>query len=285
MQIRLLCIGDVVGRPGRQILAERLAHIVKEHEVDCVIANVENVAGGSGLTTQSYDKLTKYGINLMTLGDHVYRKREIIDTLCNSDCIVRPANLAAQAAGKDWAIYSTARGPQIAVVTLLGRMYMSIPSDNPFNAIERVLGRIPSDVKIVVVEVHAEASSEKIAMGWFLDGRVSLVFGTHTHVATADETVLPKGTAYITDLGMTGPHESVLGRSVEPVLKSLVTQMPYMYSIATGDLRLNGVLVTVNSNTGQASDIQRICVRGVDESKVNYDDADGRADKHSSGVP
>ena len=275
MQIKLLFVGDVVGRPGRQILAEQLSRTAQQHEIDCVIANVENVAGGSGLTAQSYDKLGKYGVNLMTLGDHAFRKREIIETLDNADNIVRPANLSSRAAGKDWAVFTTDSGAQVAVVTLLGRMYMSLPSDNPFQAIDRVLGKI-GDVKIIVVEVHAEATSEKVAMGWYLDGRVSAVVGTHTHVATADETILPRGTAYITDLGMTGPHESVLGRSVEPVVKSLVTQMPYAYSVATGDLRLNAVAITVDSNTGRACEIERVCVRGAAPSQGNYDSDDGK---------
>ena len=276
MQIKLLCIGDIVARPGRQILADQLAHIVKEHEIDCVIANAENAAGGSGLTTNIYEKLLRYGVHLITLGDHAYRKQEIIETLERADNIVRPANLSPQAAGKDWALYTTGRGAQVAVLVLLGRLYMNLPSENPFLTVEKVLGKIAPDVKIIVVDMHAEATSEKIALGWFLDGRVSLVFGTHTHVATADETILPKGTAYITDLGMTGPHESVLGRRVERVLKSLVTQMPHPFSIATGDLRMNAIIVTVDSHSGKALDIQRLCVKGLYESQEVYDNADGR---------
>jgi len=283
MQIKLLCVGDVVGRPGRQILAEQLAGIVEEQQIDCVIANVENVAGGSGLTVHSYEKLEKYGVNLMTLGDHTYRKREIIDTLNNAENIVRPANLSPRAAGKDWAVFTTGRSAQVVVVSLLGRRYMSLPSDNPFQAVDRVLSKIPADIKIVVVDIHAEATSEKVALGWYLDGRVSAVVGTHTHVATADETVLPQGTAYITDLGMTGPHDSVLGRSVEPVVKSLVTQMPYAYSIATGDLRLNAVVITVDSNTGKACEIERICVKGSGQDKINYDADDGKPNRNSGG--
>ena len=187
MQIKLLCIGDIVGRPGRQILAEELRTIVKEYDVDCTIVNAENAAGGSGITASICDKLRKYGVHLITLGDHIYRKRDIIDTLQNSQDIVRPGNLSPQAAGKEWAVYTTDQGPQVAVISLLGRMYMPLPSDNPFNAAERILAKIPSDIKIVVVDMHAEATSEKIAMGWFLDGRVSLVYGTHTHVTTADD--------------------------------------------------------------------------------------------------
>ena len=280
MQIKLLCIGDIVGRPGRQVLAEELRNIVNEYDVDCTIVNAENAAGGSGITASICDKLRKYGVHLITLGDHIYRKRDIIDTLQNSQDIVRPGNLSPQAAGKEWAVYTTDQGPQVAVISLLGRMYMPLPSDNPFNAAERILAKIPSDIKIVVVDMHAEATSEKIAMGWFLDGRVSLVYGTHTHVTTADETILPNGTAYITDLGMTGPHESVLGRKTDRVLKSLATQMPYPYSIATGDVRLNGILVTVDAHSGRATHIERICRRTETEDSVIYDNDDGKPDNY-----
>ncbi|MCK5269371.1 MAG: TIGR00282 family metallophosphoesterase [Sedimentisphaerales bacterium] len=279
MQIKLLCIGDIVGRPGRQILSEHLPRLINEHELDCVIANAENAAGGSGLTAQIYDKLLKYGVQLITLGDHIYRKREIVETLQNSDRIIRPANLSPQAAGKEWTVYTTAKGPQIAVVSLLGRLFMSTPADNPFHAVDRVLKKIPADVKIRIVDMHAEATSEKIAMGWHLNGRVSLVCGTHTHVTTADETILDKGTAYITDLGMSGAHKSVLGRNVDPVLKSLITQMPCPYSLATDDVRINGVIVTVESsgaNAGRAQDIKRLCVKSNTDQGAPYDSSDGK---------
>jgi len=285
MQIKLLCLGDLVGRPGRQILSEHLGKLVKEHAIDCVILNAENAAGGSGLTQSIYEKLLKYGVHLITLGDHVYRKREIVETLDNSDRIVRPANLSSQAAGREWAVYTTATGVTVAVVVVLGRLYMPLQGDNPFLAVDRVLGKIPSDVTVRVVEMHGEATSEKVAMGWYLNGRVSLVYGTHTHVATADERVLDKGTGYITDLGMTGPHESVLGRSVERVLKSLVTQMPYAYSLATGDLRINGVIVTVESSgekAGQATAIERLCITDESLSGGMYDNDDGRPDYSTS---
>lgn len=261
MLIKLLCIGDLVGRPGRRALAENLSTLVKDHEIDCVILNAENSAGGSGLTPHIHDKLMNYGVNLITMGDHIYRKREIMDLLHKSDRIVRPINLSPQAAGKEWATYMTPKGAHVAVISILGRMYMSFPTDNPFHAIDRVLRRIPQDIKIIVVDVHAEVTSEKIAMGWHLDGRASVVFGTHTHVTTADETILPKGTGYITDVGMTGPHESVLGRRVDRVLKSLTTQMPNVYSIADNDVRINGIIATVDSNTGQTVAIERLCER------------------------
>ncbi len=280
MQIKVLCIGDLVGRPARHILAEHLARIVKEHQIDCVIVNAENVAGGSGITVKIYEKLLRYGVHLITLGDHIYRKREIIDVLHNSDRIVRPANLSPQSAGREWAVYTTAPGPQVAVVSILGRMFMNIPADNPFHAIDRVLAKIPSDIRIRIVDIHAEATSEKIAMGWHLNGRVSLVFGTHTHVTTADETILDQGTAYITDLGMTGAHRSVLGRNIDPVLKNLTVQMPYPYSIATGDLRINGIIVTIDSNSrppGLATHIERICIKdSTIEDQQPYDADDGK---------
>ncbi len=270
MLIKILCMGDLVGRPGRRALSENLCKIVKENEIDCVILNAENSAGGSGLTPNIHDKLVNYGVNLITMGDHIYRKREIMDLLHKSDKIVRPANLSPQAAGKEWVSYMTPKGAHVAVVSLLGRMYMPIPTDNPFHAIDRILRRIPEDIKIVVVDIHAEVTSEKIAMGWYLDGRVSVVYGTHTHVTTADETILPKGTGYITDLGMTGPHESVLGRRVDRVLKSLTTQMPNVYSIADNDVRINGIITTVDSNTGKTVAIERFCERC--EFHTNYDD-------------
>ncbi len=285
MQIKLLCIGDLVARPGRQALEACLPGIVKDHEIDCVILNAENTAGGSGLTPGAYEKLLQQGVHLFTMGDHIYRKREIIDTLSTADRIVRPANLSSQAAGKEWAVYTTAKGIPVAVISLMGRMFMPIPSDNPFQVIKRVLEKLPAGVKIIVVDMHAEATSEKVAMGRYLDGQVSVVFGTHTHVATADETILPKGTAYITDVGMTGPHDSVLGRSTDRVLKSLTTQMPYTYTIATSDLRINGIVVTVDSNTGRASRIERVCRRIDTPCPSEYDSLDGKGTDYQNSLP
>jgi len=259
MKLNILCIGDIVGRPGRRIIADKLRLIVKEHNVDCVIANAENTAGGSGLTRQIYDKLLRYGVNLITLGDHTYRKREIIPTLETTDNIVRPANFSKHAAGKGFAVYKTGKGPTVAVVALIGRLFMK-PGDCPYEAIDRILPQLEQKADIIIVDFHAEATSEKIAMGYHLDGRASLCFGTHTHVVTADERILSKGTAYITDIGMTGAHDSVLGRGVESVLKAFRTQMPFPFEIATGDVKMNGVLVTIDSNTKKAERIERIRV-------------------------
>ncbi len=272
-----------MGRPGRHILSEKLQQFVTENEIDCVIANAENAAGGSGLTSQIYQKLGRYGVNLITMGDHIYRKKEIIELLHNARDIIRPANLSGSAAGREWAMITTAKGSQVAVVSLLGRIFMSLPGDNMFHAVNRVLAKIPDDIKIVVVDVHAEATSEKVALGRFLDGRVSVVFGTHTHIPTADEVVLPGGTAYVTDLGMTGAHESVLGRNIEPVIKSLITQMPYPYSVATKDVRVNGIVVCVDDHTGKAESIRRICIReNGDDSCEPYDSDDGRVNHNGN---
>jgi hypothetical protein len=275
MKINVLCMGDIVGRPGRRIIADKLRDIVKEHEIDCVIANAENSAGGSGLTPQIYKKLLTYGVNLITLGDHTYRKRDIIPTLETADNIVRPANLSERSAGKGFAFYQTSKGPTVAIVALIGRLFMK-PADCPYNAIDRILPQIENKADIIIVEFHAEATSEKIAMGYHLDGRAGLCYGTHTHVVTADERILPKGTAYITDIGMTGAHDSVLGRGVESVVKSLRTQMPFPFEIATGDVKLNGILATIDSNTKKAEFIKRISIDAETKESTVYDSDDGK---------
>jgi len=275
MKLNILCIGDIVGRPGRRVVAEKLRSLVAEQNIDCVIANAENAAGGSGLTPQIYNKLLRYGVNLITLGDHTYRKREIVATLETADDIVRPANLSENAAGKGVAVYKTGKGPVVAVVSLIGRIFMK-PADCPYNTIDKILPQLQSEADIVVVDVHAEATSEKIAMGYYLDGRVSLCFGTHTHVVTADEKILPKGTAYITDIGMTGPHDSVLGRKPENVLKSFRTQMPFPFEIATGDVKMHAIIVTVDSNTKKAERIERISIEAEVLEETVYDSDDGK---------
>jgi 2',3'-cyclic-nucleotide 2'-phosphodiesterase len=275
MKLNILCIGDIVGRPGRRIIAEQLKPLVQQRDIDCVIANAENAAGGSGLTAQIHDKLQKYGVNLITLGDHSFKKKDIIKTLETADNIVRPANLSDHAAGRGFAFYKTAKGPTVAVAALIGRLFMK-PADCPYNAIDKLLPQLEKKADIIVVDFHAEATSEKVAMGYHLDGRVSLCFGTHTHIVTADERIMPKGTAYITDIGMTGAHDSVLGRSVENVLKSFRTQMPYPYEIATGDVRISAVLVTIDSNTKKAEHIERIQVKSGTVDSANYDSDDGK---------
>ncbi len=266
MTVNILCVGDVVGGPGRRVLQEGLPVLVERHGVDCVIVNAENAAAGSGLTNDLYQKIVRAGAHLITLGDHVYRRKEIIATLETANNLVRPANLPSAAPGREVAIYQTASGQSVAVVSVLGRMFMKLPVNCPMAAVDRVLALLPGSVRIIVVEIHAEATSEKMAMGWHFDGRVSVVFGTHTHVPTADERILPKGTAYITDLGMTGPYDSVLGRDKDRVVGSMLTGVPSPFDVATGDPRLCGILVTVDGSTGRATGIERIRFDGTEGS-------------------
>ncbi len=263
MPVRVLCVGDVVGRPGRQLLADHLHKLTRQHEIDCVIANAENMAGGSGLTSQLHQKLKRYGVNLVTLGDHTYRRRDALDVLRQNDDVVRPANFPQESVGNDYAIHETDTGVRIAVFSLLGRMFIRPAVDCPFKAANRVLKALTDAADVIFLDMHAEATSEKIAMGWHLNGRVTCVFGTHTHVQTSDDEILSDGTAYITDLGMTGPHDSVLGRRKDNVLKSLITGMNYPYDVAIGDPRLHGVIVTADESSGKATAIERIRVVGT----------------------
>lgn len=282
MKVKVFCIGDVVGRPGRRILSQQLEPFVKDNGVDCVIVNAENAAGGSGLTRQIYEKLTRYGAHLITLGDHCYRKKEIIPVLEGQSNIVRPANLSIYASGKDHAVYHTSKGVTVAVITLIGRIFMK-PADCPYAKIDSLLTRVKNEADIVFIEMHAEATSEKVAMGYYLNGKVSCVFGTHTHVMTADERILSEGTAYITDIGMTGSADSVLGRNSESVVRAFRTQMPYPFEVAAGDVRINGVLVTVDSHTKKAEHIERVVLcEDSPGDMLSYDSDDGRPD-HNNG--
>jgi len=261
MSINILCIGDVVGKPGRSVLADHLGNLIVERDIELVVCNAENAAGGSGLTPQIFRKLRNYGVDVMTMGDHVYRKNDILPTLRTSDRIVRPANLSPRAVGRTWTVVPTKSGSvRVGVACFLGQMYMGA-NDSPWDAADRVLAEMPDDVKVRVIDFHAEASSEKIAMGWYLDGRTSIVFGTHTHIPTADYRVLPMGTAHVSDLGMTGPYDSVLGRRKDRVLSALTTSMPIRFEVASEDARISGVLVTVDPDTGRAESIRRTEVR------------------------
>ncbi len=259
MQFRALLVGDVVGRPGRKTVRAALPDLLAAHSIDVVVVNAENAAGGSGITPPIFRELRDEGVDVVTMGDHVYRRKEIVPTLKASDRILRPANLPAEAAGHTWAVHESQSGFPFAVTIVLGRTFMK-PASCPFHAVEAVLEEVGERAQLIFVEVHAEASSDRIAMGWHLDGRVTCVYGTHTHVQTADERVLPEGTAFISDLGMTGPHDGVLGRRRDKVIPTLITGMPRHFDVATGDLRLHGALVTADTETGLASGIERIAV-------------------------
>ena len=272
--LRVLCLGDIVGRPGRQVVCQKLPQLVRERQVDLVIANAENIAGGSGITQNLFTKIRSYGVDVVTLGDHIYKKADIIPTLQNSERIVRPANLSMHAAGRSFVCVTTNSGVQVCVFSLLGRIYMNLPADDPFAAADRVLSQIPESVRCCVCDFHAEASSEKVAMGHWLDGRASIIFGTHTHVPTADAKLLPGGSAFISDVGMCGPYDSVLGRRKERVLKFMTTNMPVPFDVATGDVRLCGFLAELDPTTGRALACERVEVKG-DNADQAYD-ADDR---------
>jgi len=250
MAMRILMIGDVVGRPGRRVVWQQLPGLIERYGADVVIANGENAAGGSGLTPKLLDKLRGYGVDGVTLGDHAFRKGEILPALAGREDVIRPANLPAGSPGRGVMTLRAADGRAVHVVTVLGRLYMTGPqADDPFATVDRVIGELPAG-EPVVVEVHAEATSEKVGMGHYLDGRAALVAGTHTHIPTADARVLPGGTGYITDLGMTGPYDSVLGRRKDRVLQFMTTALPAQFDVAEGDVRLCGVFVELGEGGG-----------------------------------
>jgi 2',3'-cyclic-nucleotide 2'-phosphodiesterase len=257
--MRILFIGDIVGKPGRHICTQIMRGLRAEAGLDLVVANAENIAGGSGLTPEIYHELIAAGIDGITMGDHVYKRREIFSVLQTERRIVRPANYPAAAPGRDFAILNTRLQIPVAILALQGRVFMP-PVDCPFQAADRVLSALPSDVRVILVDFHAEATSDKQLMGRHLDGRVSAVLGTHTHVATADEQILPRGTAFICDVGMTGPHDSILGRRIDRVMETTRTFRPTHYDVATGDVRLNGAIVEVDPESGRATSIRRISI-------------------------
>jgi 2',3'-cyclic-nucleotide 2'-phosphodiesterase len=261
--MRILFIGDIVGKPGRQIVERSVAGLVREEALDLVVANAENAAGGSGLTPSIYRELVRAGVHAITLGDHVYRRREIYGVLERETNIVKPANLPPESVGRNWAIVATPSGERVGIFCLLGRLFMK-PVDSPWQAADRVLGELPSDVRVRLVDFHAEATSDMQLMGRYLDGRVSAVLGTHTHVPTADECLLPGGTAFQCDVGMTGPFESIIGRRIDRVLETTLTGIPTEFDVATGDVRLCGTIVEVDPATGRANSVRRLCVTEAD---------------------
>src|SRR6478736_3008634 len=257
--MRILLIGDIVGKPGEKIVTRSLAGLRKREGLDLIIANAENSADGSGLAPSIYRKFIAAGVDCITLGDHIYRRSEIASILNTADNIVKPANFPAAAPGKPWCVVTAADGTKVAVISLLGRVFMR-PVDCPFSAADRVLAEIPPDVKIRVVDFHAEATSDKQLMGRHLDGRVTAVLGTHTHVTTADEQLFPGRTAFQCDVGMTGPHASILGRRVDRVLETTLSFQPTHFEVAVGDVRLCGSVIDADPVTGLATAIRRLVV-------------------------
>ncbi len=258
--MRLLLIGDIVGKPGRQIVCQALKLLIEREGLDLVVANAENAAGGTGITPAIYRELTAAEVNVITLGDHIYKRGEIIGVLQAEQNVVKPANFPPDAPGREFAIASARNGIQVAVLSLMGRVFMR-PVDCPFKAADRVLAALPQDIRVILVDFHAEATSDKQLLGRYLDGRVSAVLGTHTHVPTADECILPGGTAFQCDVGMTGPYESILGRRIDRVMETTLTFNPTAFDVATGDVRLSGTIVEIDESTGRATGIRRIVIR------------------------
>ena len=254
--MRILFLGDVVGRPGYAAVTSQLPQIRSELSLDFVVVNAENAADGSGLTVRQFAGLVAAGVDAITMGDHIYRKLELKAVLDADPRIVKPANFPAAAPGRPWTVLSTAQGAEVAVISLLGRVFMR-PVDCPFAAADRVLQEIPAAVKVRLVDVHAEATSDKQLLGHYLAGRVSAVLGTHTHVPTADARILAGGTAYQTDVGMSGPYDSVIGRDVQRVTLTTTTFEPVHFHVATGDVRLCGAVIEIDPATGQAIAIER----------------------------
>lgn len=251
--MRILFIGDIVGKPGRDILRQQLTKIQEKLQVDFTIANGENAAGGAGINKKIFEEISNYGVDVVTMGNHVWDKKEILDFIDYEPRIIRPANYPKGVPGKGWNIFVLNNQVKIIVINLAGRVYL--PSlDCPFQSIDSILSETKGMSPYVVVDFHAEATSEKQAMGWYLDGRVSAVLGTHTHIQTADARILNRGTAYITDVGMTGPRDSVLGVDKDLIIKKFITHMPVKFEIAHGDIQLNAVVLELNEK-GQAVSI------------------------------
>lgn len=256
--MNILCLGDVVGKPGRDALLGCLEELKSEHSIDVTVVNAENTAAGAGITSKLAKELLEKGCDVLTLGDHVWDQKELEGFLNESERIIRPANFPEGVPGRGWTIYETKNGQKVGVVNLLGRVFMRHSVDCPFRKLDSIIEEIKKETSVIVVDMHAEATSEKVAIGRYVDGRASIVFGTHTHIPTADEKILNAGTAYITDLGMTGPYDSIIGQDTQAILKRFLTGMPFRFSVAKGDVRVCGVVVTVNDRTGRASSIQRI---------------------------
>lgn len=254
--MQILLIGDIVGRPGRKAVKETLKTIRQELNLDMIIANGENAAGGNGITPDIANELLGYDIDVLTMGNHVWDKKDIIPYFNKEKRIIRPANYPEGTPGSGLGVYNI-KGTKVAVINISGRVYLN-SLDCPFRTADALIQTAKSETNIIFVDFHAEATSEKVAMGWYLDGRVSAVVGTHTHIQTADEKVLPNGTAYITDIGMTGPLNSVLGVKNELVLQKFLTQMPVRFEVADGPYQFNAVVVEIDESTGSAMSIRRI---------------------------
>jgi metallophosphoesterase (TIGR00282 family) len=256
--LKILFIGDIVGKPGRRAVRELLPWIVEDRRIDLVIANCENAAAGFGVTSEVVEELYGCHIDVLTSGNHIWDKKEIVEFVEDYETLLRPANYPEGTPGRGSLVINTPCGVAVGVINLAGRVFMH-PLDCPFRTADREIGKMKNRVGAIIVDMHAEATSEKIAMGWYLDGRVTAVLGTHTHVQTADERILPGGTGYITDVGMTGPFDSVIGIRKESIMQRFLLQIPNKFDVAKGDVRLQGVTVEIDPN-GRAVAIERVSV-------------------------
>lgn len=259
MPVNIVFIGDVIGNPGRHALSKELHRIVDRFRGDLVIANGENSAGGFGITEEVGKELFTYGVSVITSGNHIWDKRDSYGFLDAEERIVRPANYPSGAPGHGYTIVKTAGGRRIGVLNLEGRVFMNNLMC-PFRTADELIGLMKAETDLIFVDFHAEATSEKLALGWYLDGRVAAIVGTHTHVQTADERIFPAGTAYITDAGMTGSFDSVIGMRKEPAIEKFLTQLPVKFEVAKRDVRMQGVVVTIDENSGRSTAIQRFSV-------------------------
>jgi metallophosphoesterase (TIGR00282 family) len=255
--VKILFIGDIFGKAGRDIAQRAIPGLVAQHGIDLVIANVENSAAGFGVTGDIAETILRYGVDVMTSGNHIWDKKEVLEYIPRQPKLLRPANFPAGVPGRGSWIGQTRTGEPVAVINVMGRVFMA-PLDDPFAVVLREIEAARAKARVIVVDFHAEATSEKAAMGWHLDGRVTAIFGTHTHVQTADERLLPKGTAYLTDVGMTGPHDSIIGVTVDAALARFVNGMPAKFEAATGPARFNGIIITADPASGKALRIERL---------------------------
>lgn len=255
--MKILFIGDIIGKPGRRAVKEGLPDLITKLKIDFVIANAENAAGGFGITRSICEEIFLLGVNVLTSGNHIWDKKEAVTYIVKENRLLRPANYPEEAPGYGSIVMKTPSGEKIAVLNLSGRIFMN-QLDCPFKASQKQIPALKEETKNIIVDFHGEATSEKSAIGWFLDGDVSAVLGTHTHVQTADEKILPKGTAFITDVGMTGPVCSIIGVNKEQIINKFITQIPARFETAKGESMLSGVVVEINPKTGMATSIQRL---------------------------
>jgi len=256
--MNILCIGDIVGKPGRLAVEGLLPDLKKEFHIGFVIINAENAAGGSGLTSRIAKNLFDVGCDVLTMGDHVWDQKELEEYLNESEYLIRPANFPPGAPGKGWCVKTMASGVKIGVINMMGRVFMRYSVDCPFRSLETIAEQMKQETPNIIADMHAETTSEKVAMGHFMDGRISAMVGTHTHIQTADEKILPKGTAYITDLGMTGPYDSVIGQNKEKIVQRFLTSLPVRFNVAEDGVELHGVVIDLDEHTGRPRSITRI---------------------------